>query len=347
MKQTVKILGKILGLLILLALLAGTGVYAYYHLPYDDRMRPVQVVVAEGATLDQTAVMLEEEGVVRFPLLFVSVARLLGRDRSVRAGEYRFQTSMSPRDVLHMLCRGTVVLHKVTVPEGLTVRQIATLLEAKRLAPREEILAVSRDTGFIGAFGFEGDTLEGYLFPDTYHFAMGLSPGELLKAMIRRFQAVYGLEMRARQAETGRSLHEVVTLASIVEKETSCKEEKPLVASVVVNRLRKGMPLQCDATVIYGIKDFDGNLTRKHLRTANPYNSYLNKGLPPGPICNPGLDSLKAALYPADTSYLYFVSRNNGTHVFSPTLVEHSRAVEKYQKRRGKSTGSPQRKPAR
>lgn len=335
--------GKILGTLVLLALLAGLGVYAYYHLPYDDRMRPVRVVVAEGATLDQTAVMLEEEGVVRFPPLFASVARLLGRGRSVRAGEYRFHTSMSPQEVLRMLCRGTVVLHKVTVPEGLTVRQIATLLETKGFAPREEILAASRDTGFIGAFGIEGDSLEGYLFPETYHFAMGLSPGELVKAMVRRFHAVYGQEMQARQDEKGWRLHEVVTLASIVEKETSCNEEKALIASVLANRLQKGMPLQCDPTVIYGLKDFDGNLTREHLRTPNPYNTYLNKGLPPGPICNPGLDSLKAALYPADTSYLYFVSRNDGTHVFSPTLVEHNRNVEKYQKRRGKSTGATQR----
>ena len=337
------ILGRIFGILSLSVLLTGMGVYAYYHLPYDDHMRPVWVVVSEGSSLDQTAEMLEDMGVVRFPLLFASVARLLGRDRSVRAGEYRFHTSMSPREILQMLCRGTVVLHKVTVPEGFTVRQISVLLEKKGLAAREEIMAASRDTRIIAGFGIEGVSLEGYLFPETYHFAMGLSPGEILEAMVRRFHAVYGPEMRARQAETGLSLHEVVTLASIVEKETSRKEEKPLVASVVVNRLRKGMLLQCDPTVIYGLEDFDGNLTREHLRTPNPYNSYLNRGLPPGPICNPGLDSLKAALYPAETSYLYFVSRNDGTHVFSPTLVEHNRAVEKYQKRRGKSTGATQR----
>jgi len=342
-KKIVTILGKTLGILALFASLVGMGVYAYYHLPYDDHMRPVRVVVAEGATLDQTVTLLQEQGVVRFPFLFSSVARLLGKDRSVRAGEYRFHTSMSPAGILEMLCRGTVVLHKVTIPEGLTVKQIAAILEQKGFVLREEILALSRNDGFVQALGFEGESLEGYLFPDTYHLAMGLSPQHILEAMVRRFRALYGPGMHARQAERGWSLHEVVTLASIVEKETSCKEEKPLVASVLMNRLKRGMPLQCDPTVIYGIEDFDGNLTREHLRTPNPYNSYLNKGLPPGPICNPGLDSLKAALYPADTSYLYFVSKNNGTHQFSSTIADHNRAVEAYQKG-GKSAGASRRR---
>jgi len=338
--RTVTILGKILGTLLLVVLVLGMGVYAYYHLPYDDRMRPVRVVVPEGATLDQTAGLLEDKGVLRFPLVFAWVARVMGRDRSIRAGEYSLHSSMSPREVLQILCRGEVVLHRVTVPEGLTVKQIAILLEKRGFASREEILLESRKVGFIRAFGVEGGSLEGYLFPDTYHFAMGLSPREILKAMVQRFNSVYGPVLRARQAENGLSLHEVITMASIVEKETSSRKEMPVIASVLVNRLRIGMPLQCDPTVIYGTEDFDGNLTREHLRTPNPYNTYLNKGLPPGPICNPGLDALKAVLYPADTSYLYFVSKNDGTHLFSPTLKEHNRAVEKYQKRRGKSGGS-------
>jgi len=337
--KTVKILGIILGALVLFASILGMGVYAYYHLPYDDRMRPARLVVAEGATLDQTAGLLEDQGVIRFPLAFSRVARVMGKDRSIRAGEYYLHSSMSPREVLQMLCRGEVILHKVTVPEGFTVKQIATLLEKKGFASRELILRESRKVGFIKAFGFEGDSLEGYLFPDTYHFAMGLPPGEILKAMVQRFHSVYGPALKARQAENGRRLHEVVTMASIVEKETSSRKEMPLIASVLVNRLRIGMPLQCDPTVIYGIEGFDGNLTREHLRTPNPYNTYVNKGLPPGPICNPGLDALKAVLYPEDTAYLYFVSKNDGTHLFSPTLKQHNRAVEKYQKRRGKSSG--------
>jgi len=337
--KTVTLVSRLLATLTLVALLGGAGVYAYHHLPYDDHMRPVRIVVAEGSTLDETAVLLQGKGVVRFPLLFVSVARVLGQERSIRAGEYRFHTSMSPDEVLRMLCRGTVLLHKVTIPEGLTAKQIAIILEREGFAPREEILAASRDEVFVGSLGFQGDSLEGYLFPDTYHFALGLSPHQVLTAMVQRFRAVYGPEMRARETGQGLGLDEVVTLASIVEKETSRKEEKPLVASVLVNRLERGMPLQCDPSVIYGLEDFDGDLKREHLRTPNPYNSYLNKGLPPGPICNPGLDSLKAALYPADTPYLYFVSRNDGSHVFSATLEEHNRAVNLYQKG-GKSAGA-------
>ncbi len=330
--------GKILGIPVLLVLVLGTGVYAYYQLPYDDLERPVRVVVPEGATFDQTAKLLDDRGVVRFPLLFSQVARLLGKDRDIRAGEYTLHSSMSPREVLQRLSRGEVALHKITVPEGLTVKQIASLLEEKGLASREEILEASAEAGFLRTLGIEEDSLEGYLFPDTYFFAMGLAPREILRAMVRRFMSAYDPVLRARQAGKGWSLHKVVTLASIVEKETGSRKEMPLIASVLINRLSRGMPLQCDPTVIYGIEDFDGNLTRKDLRRPNPYNTYLNKGLPPGPICNPGLDALKAVLYPADTSYLYFVSRNDGTHLFSRTLKEHNRAVEKYQKRRGKSS---------
>lgn len=330
--KTVRTLAKILGAFVLFLLLMGISVYAYYRLPCDDERRPVRIVVAEGATLHQTAGLLEERGVVRFPLLFASLARFLGKDREVRAGEYRFHTSMSPQEVLDMLCRGTVVLHKVTIPEGWTVKQIAAALEQEGFATREEILAATHDKAFVVELGLEGDSLEGYLFPDTYYFAMGLDPRQILSAMVVRFREVYGPQVRDRQDEQERGLKEVVTLASIVEKETGSKEEKPLVASVLVNRLRRGMPLQCDPTVIYGIEDFDGNLTREHLQRPGPYNSYLNKGLPPGPICNPGLDSLQAALDPAKTSYLYFVSRNDGTHEFSSTLRDHNRAVESYQK---------------
>jgi UPF0755 protein len=337
---TMTILGKILGTLVLFLVILGMGVYAYYNLPYDDRMRPVHVVVPEGATLDQTAGLLEDQGVIRFHPLFARIVWVMGKDRSIRAGEYSLHSSMSPREVLQMLCRGEVVLHKVTIPEGFTLKQIATLLEKSGVASAQEILAESRKVGLIEAFGFEGDSLEGYLFPDTYYFARGLPPEEILKAMVQRFHSVYGPGLKARQAEKGWSLHEVVTMASVVEKETSSRKEMPLIASVLVNRLRIGMPLQCDPTVIYGIEDFDGNLTREHLLTPNPYNTYVNKGLPPGPICNPGLDALKAVLYPADTAYLYFVSKNDGTHLFSPTLREHNRAVEKYQKRRGKIGGS-------
>jgi len=284
---------------------------------------------------------LGDNGIVRFPTVFASVARLMGKDRSIRAGEYRFHTLMTPREILEMLCMGRVVFHKVTVPEGLTVRQIAALLESRGFVSQEDFLLESRKVDLIRAFGVEEDSLEGYLFPDTYHFAMGVSAGEILKAMVHRFHAVYSPEMRERQAAQGWRLHEVVTLASIIEKETGSEQERGLVSSVLINRLRSGMPLQCDPTVIYGLEEFDGKLRREHLQRPSPYNTYLNKGIPPGPICNPGLSSLQAVLYPEDTPYLYFVSKNDGTHAFSTNLAEHNRAVDKHQKRRGRSTGAP------
>jgi UPF0755 protein len=338
--KTLRLLGNIVGFLVLCVSLLCMGVYTYYHLPYDDRMNGLRVFIPEGATLGETSRLLQENGVVKFPAAFSRVARLLGRDRGIRAGEYALHSSMSPREVLQRLCSGEVVLHKVTVPEGLTVGQIAGLLEEKGLASRAEILAASREAATIRALGFDGDSLEGYLFPDTYRFPLGLSAGEILKAMAKRFHAVYGPAWRERQAEQRMCLHEVVTLASIVEKETGSREEMPLIASVMRNRLRAGIPLQCDPTVIYGIEGFDGNLTREHIQKPGPYNTYMNQGLPPGPICNPGQDALQAVLYPADTAYLYFVSKNDGTHRFSSTLEEHNRAVEKYQKRSRKGAGS-------
>ncbi len=339
MEEGLRILGRLVGAACILVVLAAAGGYAYYRLPNDDRARPVQVTIAPGDSPRRAAERLAEKGVIRAPLLFLSLARLQGKDRLIRAGEYRFHTSMTPEQVLERLCRGVVVLHRVTIPEGWTVAQIAAALEREGLASREAILEASRDPELLRGLGIEGPSLEGYLFPDTYRFAKGLSAREILRAMVRRFHEVYDPRLRARQAEAGWSLQEVVTLASIVEKETGRKEERPLVARVLINRLRKGMPLQCDPTVIYGIEGFDGNLTREDLRRPTPYNTYVIKGLPPGPICNPGLDSLRAVLYPAEGNFLYFVSRNDGTHRFSTTLREHNEAVRRYQIGGGRGVG--------
>jgi len=192
----------------------------------------------------------------------------------------------------------------------------------------------ANDIAIVKALGVEADSLEGYLFPDTYHFPKGLPLDEIMGTMVNRFQEIFSTEWQERSRQMGMSIHQVVTLASIIEKETGAAFERPLIASVFHNRLAKRMRLSSDPTVIYGIKDFDGNLTRKHLKTANPYNTYLNKGLPPGPIANPGVAALEAALYPAETDYLYFVSKKDGTHQFSTSFKEHNRAVRKYQLRK-------------
>ena len=316
---------------VLVLLLAALGGYAYCHLPYDRRAREEQIDIPQGKRLAGIAGALEKKRLIRFPRLFVLVARLSHRDRGIRAGAFRLHSSMSPRDILENLNSDRVSLHRVTVPEGVTLWQIANLLEAEGVASAHAVLQAASDPRFVRELGIEGGTLEGYLYPDTYALTLGQSPREILKLMVRQFWRGYGPRVRMQQIGLGWRIHEVVTLASIIEKETARPEEKPLISSTLHNRLLVDMPLQCDPTVIYGLGRFDGNLRREHLLQPNPYNTYLNRGLPLGPICNPGMVSLLAALNPAQTPYLYFVSKNDGTHQFSSTIEEHNRAVRRYQ----------------
>jgi UPF0755 protein len=321
-------------LLLLPFLILGAFVFAYVRLPYDNQAREVRFRVEKGTTFREISRGLAREKLLRFPDLFSLLARLQHRDQNVRAGEYQFDSSWTPEKILDALCRGRVVLRKVTIPEGYTVKQISVLLGRAGLADPLDVVRLGKDPEFLGELGLEGESVEGYLFPDTYHFAEGVPVREILKAMVERFRDIYEPEISQGQKAMGLTVLEVVTMASIVEKESGRGDEKPLVASVIHNRMAKRMPLQCDPTVIYGIKDFDGNLTRRHLRTPNPYNTYIHLGLPPGPIANPGLEALRAVVEPEKTSYLYFVSKNDGTHHFSSSLREHNRAVRRYQKRR-------------
>jgi UPF0755 protein len=222
-------------------------------------------------------------------------------------------------------------MHSITIPEGYSLKQIADLLEESGLIKGDEFLSKTEDPDTTVRYALKSPTLEGYLYPDTYHFAKGQSASVLIDLMVSRFRQVTTPFME-RVRFVGLTLHEVITLASIVEKETGRPEERPVIASVFLNRLMKGMRLESDPTVIYGIRDFNGNLTREHLSKSTPYNTYRISGLPPGPIANPGLESIKAVLYPAGTDYLFFVSRNDGTHHFSRTYQEHQTAVEMYQK---------------
>ena len=325
---------RVLGAIVLPLLAFAAGLYLYYELPQNRPLEEVEIVVDKGESFSSIANKLAAAGLIRYPELFGALTRFQERDRGVKAGVYVIDSTLSPREILDLLNEGQVNLIKVTVPEGLTVRETATVLEEAGLASVKDVIQANSDPEFLERVGLQGKSLEGYLFPDTYHFAEGVPPRDVLEAMVLRFREVYSPEMAAQQESLGLSLQEAVTLASIVEKETGRGGERRAVASVIHNRLKRGIPLQCDPTVIYGIKDFDGNLTRKHLETPTPYNTYVIRGLPPGPICNPGLAALQAAVEPADTRYLYFVSRNDGTHHFSETLREHNRAVRKYQLRR-------------
>jgi UPF0755 protein len=279
---------------------------------------------------------LEKAGVIEEDIRFSFVAGILGISRQLKAGEYQFDAGQTPVDILHLLEIGKVVQWPVTIPEGTNIYQLADILHDTLEVKKEEVLALIHDQKFISSLGLSLSSLEGYLFPDTYLLTRGKSAESILAMMVGRFLDVYSKILaeagKKDSAEKPPNRHEVVTLASIVEKETGVAEERGLVAAVFVNRLKKNMLLQADPTVIYGIQKFDMALTRKDLKTPTAYNTYMQKGLPAGPICNPGRDSLLAVLHPAETSYLYFVSKNDGTHQFSRTLKEHNKAVRMFQR---------------
>lgn len=211
--------------------------------------------------------------------------------------------------------------------------QIADLLAQQQITDRVEFLRLTKDAAFIKGLGIAADTLEGYLYPDTYKFPRPSAAKDVVRAMVDQLGQVFNEELRSRAKDLHLTQHEVLTLASVIEKETGAGDERPQISSVFHNRLKKRIPLQSDPTVIYGLTNFDGNLHKKDLSHPSPYNTYRWTGLPPGPIANPGAHSIRAALYPVPSAYLYFVSKNDGTHQFSATLMEHNKAVEKYQKR--------------
>jgi UPF0755 protein len=289
------------------------------------------VVVAPGQGLSVIARRLGAAGVIEKPDYFRAFARINGYNKHIKAGEYELSAGLSPARILDTLISGKVTLHRLTVPEGYTYRQIAGLVERAGFFPEAAFIRAAEDPGLIRELGVAGETFEGYLFPDTYFFPKGASARDIIAAMVHRFHTVMTPEWQARAAELKMSLHEVTTLASIIEKETRASVERPAISSVFHNRLKKGMRLETDPTVIYGITDFNGDITREHLQADTPYNTYRINGLPPGPIANPGKESLYAALYPDETDYLFFVSRNNGTHQFSTDYAGHNEAVQKYQ----------------
>lgn len=290
--------------------------------------------VAPGQGLKQTAAALKQEQLVSDALRFTLLARLEKKDTLIQAGEYFLSAAMTPRQILNQLVAGRVHLYRVTIPEGYTLVQIAAAVAKAGLASESDFLETVRDPQIAARLGIDASTLEGYLFPDTYYFPRGLDSVTIAATMVKQFRAAFKPEWEARAAELSMSVHEVVTLASIVEKETGAPEERPLISSVFHNRLAKGMRLETDPTVIYGIPDFDGNIKRRHLETYSPYNTYKISGLPPGPIASPGALALEAALYPAQSDYLYFVSKKDGTHQFSTTIEDHNAAVRQYQLRK-------------
>jgi UPF0755 protein len=305
--------------------------YRYAVSPVGPSEVPVVVWIEPGKGFFETMDVLEEAGLVNDRDKFRWLAYLRGDETRIRAGEYALRASMSPMAMLDRLVRGEAILRKVVIPEGITAAKIAEIVEREGLVSRETFLRAVSDQAIVQVLGVEGNTLEGYLFPETYHFSKGVTAEEIIGKMVSQFRAVFTPEWTDRARQMGFSVHQIVTLASIVERETGKPDERPLIASVMLNRLKRHMRLESDPTVIYGLEGFDGNIRREDLNRLTPYNTYRIQGLPAGPIGNPGKASLEAVLYPSDASYLYFVSRNDGSHHFSRTLSEHNRMVRKYQ----------------
>lgn len=321
-------------LLTLVLALAAAGTRALLQAPREPGVEVQTFNVARGAGLARISAELEAAGLVRSAVATQWLGRIKTPPTRLYVGEYELSPSWTSAEILHHLSSGQVKTYPVVIPEGLRATEIAARLEAAGLADPTAFMLAVHDSEFAHSLGVEGDTLEGYLFPDTYRFPHNFSERDVAKRLVDRFHSVWAtIEPKAR--ESGMSMKEVVSLASIVEKETAAAEERPVIAAVFLNRLNKHMRLETDPTVIYGIANFDGNLKKRHLTDrSNPYNTYRHMGLPPGPIANPGEDALLAVVEPDENEYLYFVSRNDGTHKFSRSYREHVNAVNRYQKRR-------------
>lgn len=303
----------------------------YLYLPFQKEETHKIVDIPDGAHMRVVADLLAREGLIQYKEYFIVLGKLTQTEKSIHPGEYDFHTRMLPLDILALLRKGKIIQYEVSIPEGYSSYMIADLLQEKRLADRDVFLRLVHDRAFIQSLNLNMKSLEGYLFPSTYFFPRRIKTEEILKKMVTTFNQEYTPDIDEAAGQLKMSRHDVVTLASIIERETGANEERLWVSAVFHNRLKNKIPLQSDPTVVYEMKGYNGKITKKMLLTKTPYNTYRLKGLPEGPIANPGKRSLLAAVHPAPVNYLYFVSKNNGTHYFSTSLKEHNRAVVKYQ----------------
>ena len=319
------------------ALYGAHRIYEYFYAPMRATGQEKIITIRSGWHFDRISQYLREQGIIQSPFRFKLMARLMGASSSIKAGEYRIDTSWSRTMLLSHLIKGDVLLHKLQIPAGLTWWDTARIVDDSGLASFSDFADQVHNAELLEKYGIPGSTAEGFLYPETYYFAKDKErkARRIVERMLRQFRETTDKRLWKEQRPDGERLAQMVTLASLVEKETAHPEERKTVAGVFANRLQQGMRLQCDPTVIYGLgPGFDGNLTKKHLRDPeNPYNTYAHAGLPPGPICSPGLAALQAAQDPEDHSYLYFVSQGDGNHHFSRSLREHNRAVRRYQLR--------------
>ena len=299
--------------------------------------KKVLYTVDPGKTASAVADDLLMRGIIKNKWPFLIGYRLYFSDVTIKAGEYSLDLPLPPRRILKILTEGKVNLYPLTLPEGLTRREMAPLVAEQTQIDPVLFMDATNDTKLLEGWDDVAVNLEGYLYPETYHLPSGSSAVSVVTAMVNLFKKNFSNEWKNKAEDLGMSIRDIVTLASLIEKETSVDEERTLVSAVFHNRLRRGMKLDCDPTIIYALKEedsFDGNLRKRDLQWDHPYNTYVHGGLPPGPIANPGGDSLYAALYPADVDFLYFVSKNDGSHHFSVSYREHINAVNEYQRRK-------------
>ncbi|MEW6334686.1 MAG: endolytic transglycosylase MltG [Thermodesulfobacteriota bacterium] len=325
---------KTVALVVLIAVLTGLFFFRYATLPIGDASLVRIVDIPKGSGFFRITEILKDAGLVHNRPFFWTLAIVKGAAKTIRAGEYELTGSMSPAQIIEKLVRGEIKSYWVTLPEDITMNEIAKRLTALNLINEREFFDLGTDRSFLASLGIEAESIEGYLFPETYQLNRSMTTREVVRIIVRQFWKGITPEMSKRAEQMGFTLHEWVTLASLIGKEAGNREEKTLISAVFHNRLAQGMRLQSDPTAVYHLEK-EGTpvktIRRKHLALDSPYNTYRINGLPPGPIANPGVDSLRAALHPDRVGYLYFVSTNDGSHHFSTTLDAHRKAVAKYQ----------------
>ncbi len=290
-----------------------------------------EVQVTDGMSFKAIAGELKNEGIIRYRGYFEIIGRLQGISRKVRVGFYGLSTNMSLWEVLDHLRKGRIIEYEVVVPEGYNLYQIGwTLSGTPLISEPHEFIDLVKNKAYVHSLGIEADTLEGYLFPDTYYLPKGIKLEDIPKKMVQRYKAVFTDGKRSRAKELGFTEQQIITLASIVEKEARVDSERKLIAAVYYNRLKQGMKLQADPTAVYGTKAWITKITRADLKRRSPYNTYLHKGLPPGPIANPGEGAILATLYPENVDYLFFVAQGDGSHCFSKDFTAHEQAISRY-----------------
>jgi peptidoglycan lytic transglycosylase G len=317
--------------------------YVAYELfvPVQNVNKNNEIVIPKGSTYRQVADILWNEKLIRDKKIFLLLGRVTGADRKIHSGYYSIWSSMSPLDIFRVIRKGRIIEYPIRILEGDSLHEIADEFSKAGIITVEDFMALSKDEDFLADYDIDAPSIEGYLFPDTYMIPKGVTAEEAVGSMIDKMREKFTDEIDARMSELGMSENQVLTLASIIEKEAVVDSERPLISAVYHNRLKKKMPLQADPTSIYGVKSSKEKITRTDLRRKTPYNTYRFRGLPPGPIACPGMKSIIAALYPSDVPYLYFVSADDRTHRFSSTAAEHENAVKLYRERQQDMKNSP------